>query len=175
VDPIFSSGVDVALFSALYAYETITEAWRTGDEDAAFSHYQSRVETGVDLWYDLISMFYKLQDLLTRFVTNPRWRERVVRTLQGNPYLPETQARARELLAAMQESYEAVMADPRNLLRPWAMDPEKDGTITCPRCLGVADLLAREEAFVCRRCGASTPAPEGFAAGLGLASGARLR
>lgn len=30
VDPIFSSGVDVALFSSLYAYETITRAFETG-------------------------------------------------------------------------------------------------------------------------------------------------
>ena len=41
-------------------------------------------------------MFYKLQNLLTRYATRPRWREEIIRTLQGNPYLPETQARARE-------------------------------------------------------------------------------
>jgi len=65
------------------------------------------------------------------------------------------------------------MGNPRNLLRPWAMDPEKDGTITCPICLGVADLLVDEGIFACRRCGSSTPAPEGFAATmLGLSKAA---
>ncbi|MGH2723343.1 MAG: NAD(P)/FAD-dependent oxidoreductase [Actinomycetota bacterium] len=164
VDPIFSSGVDVALFSSVYAYETLKQAWGSGgDEGRAFASYQGRVETGVDVWYDLISMFYKLQNLVTRYATSPRWREMIVRTLQGNPYLPETQGRARDLLAAMQESYEQVMKNPSNLLRPWAMDPEKDGSLTCPTCLGVADFWPEEDAFVCRRCDARTPAPPGFA------------
>ena len=163
VDPIFSSGVDVALFSSVFAYETLKQSWETGNEERAFASYQDRVETGVDVWYDLISMFYKLQNLVTRFATSPRWREVIVRTLQGNPYLPETQARARTLLAAMQEAYERVMKDPSNLLRPWAMDPDKDGTLTCPSCLGVADFWPEEKAFVCRRCEARTPAPLGFA------------
>ena len=65
------------------------------------------------------------------------------------------------LLAAMQESYERVMSSPGNLLRPWAMDPQRDGTITCPSCLGVADLWPDDGEFVCRRCGARTPAPAG--------------
>lgn len=158
VDPIFSSGVDVALFSSLYAYETITEAWRTGHETQAFESYQRRVETGVDVWYDLISMFYKLQNLLTRWATSPHRREQIIRTLQGNPYLPETQERARKLLSAMQGSYEQVMSNPRNLLRPWAMDPERDRSLTCPSCLGVADLVEAEQAFLCRRCGDRIPA-----------------
>jgi ribosomal protein L37AE/L43A len=53
----------------------------------------------------------------------------------------------------MQASYDKVMATPGSLMRPWAMDPEKDGTLTCPSCLGVADYWAEEDAFVCRRCG----------------------
>ncbi len=158
VDPIFSSGVDVALFSSLYAYETITESLKTGDDGAPFAEYGRRVAEGVDIWYELISTFYRLQNLLTRYATNPKYREQIVRTLQGNPYIPETQERARKLLAAMAESYETVMKTPGNLLRPWAMDPEKDGSLTCPSCLGVADLFADEDVFVCRRCGAKTPA-----------------
>lgn len=159
VDPIFSSGVDVALFSALYAYETITASWQTKDEARAFDHYQRLVETGVDVWYDLISMFYKLQNLVTRYATSPRYREQIVRTLQGNPYLPETQQRARTLLTHMQATYETVMKDPKNILRPWAMDPDKEGSLTCPTCLGIADYIEEIEAFKCRRCGSSTPAP----------------
>jgi flavin-dependent dehydrogenase len=159
VDPIFSSGVDVAMFSAKYAYETIKEAFKTGNEAGPFEEYAKRVETGVDYWYDLISMFYKLQNLLTRYATSPYRREAMIRTLQGNPYIPETQERARKLLADMQDSYEKVMSSPGNLMRPWAMDPEKDGTLTCPKCLGVAYYWPQEEAFVCRRCDARTPAP----------------
>ena len=38
------------------------------------------------------------------------------------------------------------------------MDPERDHTLTCPTCLGVADYWAQTESFVCRRCGATTSA-----------------
>jgi len=153
VDPIFSSGVDVALFSGEFAYEAITRAWETGDEAGSFAEYQRRVETGADVWYDMIDAFYRLQNLMTRFITSPHWREQMVRTLQGNPYIPETQERCRRVLAKMNESYETIMADPNNLLRPWTFDPEKDGRIACPFCLGPADYLPDDKAFQCRKCG----------------------
>ena len=137
---------------------------RTGHEERLFAEYQRRVETGVDLWYELIDTFYKLQNLVTRFASSPKWREMIVRTLQGNPYIPETQTRARILLDAMQDSYHKALADPGNLLRPWAIDPEKVDLPRCPSCLGVVDYLASEEMYVCRKCGARRDAApaEGF-------------
>jgi len=156
VDPIFSSGVDVALFSALYAYEAIEEVMRTGNEQRVFDAFHTRIDTGVDSWYDTISLFYKLQNLLTRYAVHPKWRPYIIRALQGAPYTPERVANNKELQAAMLGSYGDVMRDPMNLLRPWAMDPQKDRTLTCPTCLGVADYWKDEESFVCRRCGART-------------------
>jgi FADH2 O2-dependent halogenase len=158
VDPIFSSGVDVALFSALYAYESILESWGSpAREGQIFDAYHDRIHAGVESWYETISLFYKLQNLLTRFVTHRKWREYVIRALQGNPYNPDNVARNRLLQDAMQESYERVLSDPKNVMRPWAMDPERDRTLTCPTCLGVADYRSDDEAFVCRRCGARAP------------------
>jgi len=125
VDPVFSSGVDVALFSALYGYQAITEAWSTGDEAGPFSAYARRVGDGIDIWYELIETFYRLQELVTRFVTRSDYREKMFRALQGNPYLPETQSRARAALDAMHESFDRIMADPQNLMRPWALDPAR--------------------------------------------------
>ena len=77
-------------------------------------------------------------------------------------------------MEAMDASYHAVMRDPSSLLRPWAMDPERDRTLTCPSCLGVADYWDEEQAFVCRRCGARQAA-EGmqFLSDLNRAPGAR--
>jgi 1H-pyrrole-2-carbonyl-[peptidyl-carrier protein] chlorinase len=156
VDPIFSSGVDVALFSALFAFEAIEKAWETGNEQKAFDDYHERVNTGADSWYDTIKLFYSLQNLLTRFAVHKKWRPYIIRALQGAPYNDERVASNKALQGAMQEAYERVMKDPGNLLRPWAMDPEKDRTLTCPKCLGVADYWDDQEAFVCRRCGART-------------------
>ncbi|TMK96203.1 MAG: NAD(P)/FAD-dependent oxidoreductase [Actinobacteria bacterium] len=158
VDPIFSSGVDVALFSALYAYEAIEESWRTGNEEGVFDAFHDRINLGVDSWYDTISLFYKLQNLLTRYAVDRKWRPYLIRALQGAPYNKERVESNRKLQEAMQASFDRVMTDPESLLRPWAMDPEKDRTLTCPTCLGVADYWEDEQAFVCRRCGARTEA-----------------
>ena len=158
VDPIFSSGVDVALFSALYAYEAIEQSFRTGNEQHAFDAFHDKVNMGVDSWYDTIRLFYKLQNLLTRFAVHATWRPYIIRALQGAPYAPERVANNRILQAAMEEAYDQVLTDTDSLLRPWAMDPERDRSLTCPTCLGVADYWPDAEAFVCRKCGARTTA-----------------
>lgn len=123
VDPIFSTGVDVATYSALYAFEAVKATIEGGDEAAAFADYENRVNGGVDAWYDLIALFYKLQNLFTAFAVRKRFREAVVRILQGNLYMPESLERAREMITIMEDSYDRIMADPDSLLRPRALDP----------------------------------------------------
>lgn len=123
VDPIFSSGVDVALNSASMAHDAILRSWEEADEEAAFAEYEKRVNDGVDIWYETTQLFYKLQQLFGRFALDRRYREDIARSLQGNPYNPENQARARRLLQEMRDAYEQVMQDPDNLLRPGALDP----------------------------------------------------
>ena len=116
------------------------------------------IESGADVWYDLIALFYKLQNLITKYVTSPRHRESFIRAVQGNPYPEDAGASSRRCWMTCKRTYERVMATPGSLLRPWAMDPEKNGTLTCPTCLGVADYWPEEEAFICRRCGAKAAA-----------------
>jgi FADH2 O2-dependent halogenase len=126
VDPVFSTGVDVAIFSANYGFEAI-QAVLAGqaEEEIAWKEYDRRVGDGVQAWYDLISMFYKLRNLFTYFAVRKRFRERVVRILQGNLYVPESLQRAREMIEIMEESYITVTSDPENLLAPGALIPSK--------------------------------------------------
>jgi flavin-dependent dehydrogenase len=124
VDPIFSTGVDVACYSAQYAFEAIDAVFKGEDEGRALAAFEDRVSDGVQTWYDLIALFYKLQNLFTFFATKKEYREAVVRILQGNLYQPETLQRAQEMIAIMEDSYQKVMADPSNLLRPWALAPK---------------------------------------------------
>jgi FADH2 O2-dependent halogenase len=121
VDPIFSTGVDVAAYSALYAYEAMDAAFNGDDEERLFKEYEQRVGDGVEAWYDLIALFYRLQNLFTIYAVKKRFREKVVRILQGNLYVPDTLERAREIIRVMEESHEKVMSDPGNLLRPGAL------------------------------------------------------
>ncbi|MBA3628075.1 MAG: tryptophan 7-halogenase [Actinobacteria bacterium] len=117
VDPIFSSGVDVALYSALFAHEAIEQSWR-GNEQGAFQAYEKRVSEGVDIWYELTELFYRLQLLFTWFAISRRHRQDLVRVLQGNPYLPETQTTARQLIVLMREFHDRTISNPESLLRP---------------------------------------------------------
>ena len=131
VDPVFSTGVDVAMYSANYAFEAI-EAVLKGEveEEAARADYEHRVGDGVQAWYDLIAIFYKLRNLFTSYAVRKRFREQVVRILQGNLYVPESLERAKEMIALMENSFEKITADPDNLLAPGALIPGHERWMT---------------------------------------------
>jgi len=118
VDPIFSSGVDVALYSARFAFEAISSALAGEDEAAVMERYSERVRSGVQIWYELTDLFYRLQLLFTWFMISRNHRAELVRVLQGNPYLPDTQATAQRLIERMREAHDTIMENPNSLLRP---------------------------------------------------------
>ena len=125
VDPVFSTGVDVAMFSANYAFDAIDAVLRGGqDEHVALKEYARQVGDGVQAWHDLISLFYKLRNLFTAFAVRRRFRERVIRILQGNLYMPDSLDRARKMIQLMEESFQKITSDPENLLRPGALIPD---------------------------------------------------
>ena len=106
----------------MYAAEAIAKAMN-GDESAAFAEFEHRVMNGVEAWYRLIALFYKLQNLFTYFAVHHASREKVVRILQGNLYEPASLQRAREMIALMESAHERVMNNPESLLRPGALSP----------------------------------------------------
>lgn len=116
VDPIFSSGVSVALNSARIACQDIIAAAEAGDfSQERFSTYASKLRRGVNNWYEFISIYYRLNILFTAFVQDPRYRLDVLKMLQGDVYDDE-EPRA---LAAMREIVEAVEGDPDHLWHPY--------------------------------------------------------
>jgi flavin-dependent dehydrogenase len=127
VDPIFSTGVDVATHSALYAFEAIEKVIAGDDERTEFAAYEKRVTDGVDAWYELISLFYELQNVFTIFAVKKRFRERVVRILQGNLYIPESLERAREIISLMKESKERILSNEDNLLNRGVLERLSNG------------------------------------------------
>jgi len=112
VDPIFSSGVSVAMNSARLAATDIIAAAEAGDfRRERFDTYVNTLRRGVNSWYDFISVYYRLNILFTAFIDDPRYRMDVIRMLQGDVYDGEEPP----ALGAMREFVAAVEADPQHL------------------------------------------------------------
>ncbi|UCG22655.1 MAG: tryptophan 7-halogenase [Chloroflexota bacterium] len=87
VDPIFSSGVSVALYSAKFAAERIEYACEHADfSEDAFRPYEERLRSGVEVWYEFIRLYYKLLPLFTRFIQSKKYRLQILQLLQGEVF-----------------------------------------------------------------------------------------
>jgi flavin-dependent dehydrogenase len=116
VDPIFSSGVSVALNSARIASRDIVDAHKAGDfRKHRFERYERLLRRGVSNWYEFISIYYRLNILFTAFVQDPRYRLDVLKLLQGDVYDDAEPA----AVGAMREIVAAVEQDPDHLWYPY--------------------------------------------------------
>ncbi len=87
VDPIFSSGCSVALSSAKFASERIKYALDHNDFSAkALQPYEDKLRSGVNIWYEFITLYYKLLPLFTYFIQSKKHRLEVLQLLQGEVY-----------------------------------------------------------------------------------------
>lgn len=87
VDPIFSSGVSVALSSAKFASERIQDGLSRGDlGEATLRPYEEKLRAGVQIWYEFIRLYYKLLPVFTYFIESPEHRLQVLQLLQGEVY-----------------------------------------------------------------------------------------
>jgi FADH2 O2-dependent halogenase len=87
VDPIFSTGVSIALNSARFATADILKAAETGNfRKESFQTFESTLRRGTKNWYDFISVYYRLNVLFTAFIQDERHRLDVVKLLQGDVY-----------------------------------------------------------------------------------------
>ncbi len=91
VDPIFSSGVSIALTSARFATADIIAAAKNGGvfTKDKFENYKTTIRRGTANWYEFISLYYRLNVLFTAFVEDPRYRLDVLKLLQGDLYEEE--------------------------------------------------------------------------------------
>jgi flavin-dependent dehydrogenase len=116
VDPIFSSGVSVALNSARIACQDIIAAHAAGDyAKERFATYETKLRRAVKYWYEFISIYYRLNVLFTAFVQDPRYRIDVLKMLQGDVYDGQEPA----ALRAMRDVVAAVESNPDHLWHPY--------------------------------------------------------
>jgi 1H-pyrrole-2-carbonyl-[peptidyl-carrier protein] chlorinase len=87
VDPIFSSGVSIALYSAKYGSERIKYAFECSDfSEEILKPYEIKIRSGVSVWYEFIRLYYKLLPLFTHFIASKKHRIEVLRLLQGDVF-----------------------------------------------------------------------------------------
>ena len=108
VDPIFSTGVSIALNSARFASRDILAALESGDfSRSAFSTYESTIRRGTKNWYEFISAYYRLNVLFTAFVNDRRYRLDVLKLLQGDVYdddAPPVLQRMRDIVSEVERN-----------------------------------------------------------------------
>ena len=113
VDPIFSTGVSIALNSARLAHGDVIRALESGDTaKASFANYEATIQRGIKNWYDFISVYYRLNVLFTAFITDGRYRLDVLKLLQGDVYDEEQPP----VLLKMREIVSEVERNPKH---PW--------------------------------------------------------
>lgn len=87
VDPIFSTGVSIALNSARFASKDVLGALEAGEfRQKSYQTYQDTIRRGTRTWYDFITVYYRLNVLFTAFINDPRYRLDVLQLLQGDVY-----------------------------------------------------------------------------------------
>jgi FADH2 O2-dependent halogenase len=113
VDPIFSTGVSIALNSSRFAHKDILGALERGDYSRqAFSNFENTIKRGTKNWYEFITVYYRLNLLFTYFVADPRYRIEVLKLLQGDVYddaAPPVLQKMREMVTEVE----------RNQKHPW--------------------------------------------------------
>lgn len=112
VDPIFSTGVSIALNSARFAQKDILKALETGNfKKDAFAEYETTLRRGTRNWYNFITVYYRLNVLFTAFIRDPRYRLDVLKLLQGDVY----EEQEPPVLSRMREIVSTVENDPNHI------------------------------------------------------------
>jgi ABC-type nitrate/sulfonate/bicarbonate transport system ATPase subunit/flavin-dependent dehydrogenase len=113
VDPVFSSGVSVALESAKRAADAFVQAIGQGDLSAArFSDYEKTIRAGIAIWRDFIRLYYQLPPLFLDLINRPEARWQLTQLLQGDVY----DRNAVPILTLMQDQIAKVVSNPDH---PW--------------------------------------------------------
>jgi len=113
VDPIFSSGVGIAMSGAKFAFAEIKNIL---DEDKseiqAFKDYDDLITRGTTVWSEFISIYYRMQNLFSYYIQDPAYKTELINLLQGSVY----EEGAAEVLKRMRQDIKLIESDPTHLL-----------------------------------------------------------
>jgi FADH2 O2-dependent halogenase len=115
VDPIFSTGVSIALNSARFATKNIVHAAERGDfRKESFRAFEETLRRGTKNWYEFITLYYRLNVLFTAFVQDRRYRLDVLKLLQGDVYdveQPEVLTLMKQIVSEVEQNEDHIWHD----------------------------------------------------------------
>lgn len=127
VDPIFSTGVSIALNGARFASRDVLVALEKGQFDrASFETYETTIKRGMKNWYAFISVYYRLNVLFTYFVAHPKYRLDIIKLLQGDVHdedEPAVLTRMREWVSVVEQNPDHIWHEKLNDLTTRAFQP----------------------------------------------------
>jgi FADH2 O2-dependent halogenase len=113
VDPIFSSGISIAMTCAQFAFNALHQIIE-GDktEQLAFAEYEELITRGTKVWSEFIAVYYRMQNLFSYYIQHPDYKEELIQLLQGNVY----QDNAIDVLERMKDDIKIIESNPKHLL-----------------------------------------------------------
>jgi FADH2 O2-dependent halogenase len=131
VDPIFSTGVSIALNSSRFGSRDVLAALETGDfSRSAFRTFEETIRRGTQNWYEFISLYYRLNVVFTAFILDERYKMDTLKLLQGDVYDEENPAvlqRMKELVTYVETHSEHVWHPLLGELTGHAFSPARVG------------------------------------------------
>ncbi|HSD09893.1 MAG TPA: NAD(P)/FAD-dependent oxidoreductase [Candidatus Binatia bacterium] len=129
VDPIFSSGVSIALNSARLVAVDVLRGLERGVPFTreSFQDFEATMRRGTNNWYKFITLYYRLNVLFTYFVSDRKYRTQVLQLLQGDLYdedEPPVLTKMRELAKAVEENENHIWHSMLGTLTANAFRPE---------------------------------------------------
>lgn len=87
VDPIFSSGISDALFSAKLAGATIVDALKANDlSEERLRRYEDALAPGLAVWQEFVQLFYQHSPIFMRTLADSVHRADAIRVFEGGVY-----------------------------------------------------------------------------------------
>lgn len=120
IDPIFSSGVSMAMESARQASSVIIDAFKRGDWSAeSFASHEKRLKTGWSVWRQFIDLYYQLPMVFLSLISERESRLQLTNLLQGDVFDHATIP----ILEVMRTQIEEVRKDANHAWHPYLTTP----------------------------------------------------
>jgi FADH2 O2-dependent halogenase len=104
VDPIFSSGISDALFSAKLASATIVDALAANDlSKESLRRYEDALAPGFAVWQKFVQLFYRHSPIFMRTLADSVHRADAIRVFEGGVYDESAADTVKELAALFNE------------------------------------------------------------------------